>query len=157
MARWQDIERAAPAVAEGGQQLLYQFGIGLGYLATVGPDGTPRVHPFCPIIEGGGLYGFIVPSPKRRDLYRSGRFAIHSFPMEDRDDEFFCSGAAQRELDASTNERVLAKYRADGGDSSPGEELFEFEPERALLARYKARGEPDNWPPDYLRWMAAAN
>lgn len=157
MSRWENIERDAPEIAEGGKRLVYQHGIGLGYLATVGPDGTPRVHPFCPIIEGGGLYGFIGPSPKRQDLYRSGRFAIHSFPVEDRDDEFFCSGAARREHNQGVHDRILAKYRADGGNSGPGEELFEFEPERALLARYKPRGEPDNWPPNYLKWFATEN
>lgn len=154
MARWQDLEREAPEIAEGGRRLIYQYGIGLGYLATVAPDGTPRIHPFCPILEGGGLYGFFVPSPKRKDLYRTGRFGFHAFAAEERDDEFFCSGAARRVTDPEVNERVLAKYRANGGNSGPNEELFELEPERALLALYKPRGAPDYWPPQYFKWRA---
>ncbi len=83
---------SAPDLAESGRGLLYQYGIGLGSLATVRPDGGPRLHPFCPVIAEGGLFAFIVPSPKRADLLRDGRYAIHAFPPEDVDDEFLAMG-----------------------------------------------------------------
>ena len=54
--------------------LLYQFGVGLAFLATVRRDGGPRVHPMCPLIHQGGLYGFFVPGPKQADLHRDGRY-----------------------------------------------------------------------------------
>ena len=57
MPRWEQFEQEAPALAESGRKLIYQVPVGLGYLATVRPDGGPRVHPFCPVITGGGLYG----------------------------------------------------------------------------------------------------
>jgi hypothetical protein len=70
---WADFEAAAPEMAAAGRGLLYQHGIGLAYLATIRPNGGPRLHPFCPILAVGGLWGFINHrSPKGRDLLRDG-------------------------------------------------------------------------------------
>ncbi|MGE5597038.1 MAG: hypothetical protein ACM3S1_13520 [Hyphomicrobiales bacterium] len=154
MATWEQFEAQAPGVAAGGRKLIYQFGIGLGYLATNRPDGGIRIHPFCPVLEGGHLYGFIVPSPKRNDLLRDGRYAFHTFAAEDRDDEFFCSGAARHIDDEATWARALTKYQADGGNAVAAELLFEFELDRAMLATYKPRSEGDTWPPQYRTWRA---
>src|SRR5215467_8832527 len=99
VATWADFERARPEMAVRGRQILYRFGVPLGYLATVRADGGPRVHPFCPILCGERLYGLIGPSPKQRDLARDGRFALHSFPLPDRDDEFYLTGRARRRED----------------------------------------------------------
>jgi hypothetical protein len=38
MARWREFERARPALAERGREILYNFGVPLGYLATVRRD-----------------------------------------------------------------------------------------------------------------------
>ena len=149
MARWQEFENQAPEIAEGGRALIYQHGIGLGYLATVRKDGGPRIHPFCPSIAVGGLYGLLGPSPKRRDLARDPRAAIHAFPAEEVDDEFYLAVRARREPDAAICEAVTAVYRATGGNTSDDELLFEFDIERALLATYKHRGD---WPPLYRKW-----
>jgi hypothetical protein len=92
MANWREFEVVAPELAAKGRTLIYQFAIGLGYLATVRRDGGPRVHPICPIVYESGLYGLIGPSPKRRDLLRDGRYAIHSFPSPEQDDEFYLTG-----------------------------------------------------------------
>ena len=153
MATWRDFERDAPELAAAGRALIYQFGVGLGYLATVRADGGPRVHPFCPILHEGGLYGLIGHSPKQRDLLRDGRCALHSFPATDRDDEFYLAcRALSRAGDAPLAEAVRRTMRSTGATSSGDETLFEFDLERALLATYKKRGEPDNWPPRYTRW-----
>ena len=87
MASWTEFTAAAPRLAERVQQLLYQFGVGLGYLGTVDTTGAPRVHPLCPIICGGELYLLVVPGPKCNDLHRDGRFALHSFPRPDDEPE----------------------------------------------------------------------
>ena len=88
-ARWSEFAAARPDLARGGRQILYQFGVGLAFLGTVRPDGGPRIHPFCPVLHGDGLYAFIVPSPKRADLRRDGRFAMHAFPADDNEDAFY--------------------------------------------------------------------
>lgn len=66
MARWSDLEREAPDMARESRALIYQFGPGLAYLATRRPDGGLRIHPFCPVVAEGGIYGLIGDSPKRR-------------------------------------------------------------------------------------------
>jgi hypothetical protein len=156
MATWSEFEAANPEMAAAGRQLLYQFGIGLGYLATVRTDGGPRVHPICPILTEGHLWGLIVASPKQRDLLRDGRYALHTFPSPDRDDEFYLTGRALRRDDAQLAERVRTAFVASGGTSTGDEMLFEFDIGRALLSTYKKRGEPNNWPPQYTKWDATS-
>src|SRR5206468_2988975 len=96
VATWAQLRAAEPALAEAGRQLLYQYGPGLGFLATVRRDGGPRVHPVCPVIDGDGLYVFVGNhSPKVHDLRRDGRFALHTFPMADNDDEFYVAGTTR--------------------------------------------------------------
>jgi hypothetical protein len=152
MTNWADFAASNPRMADAGRKLLYQFGVGLGYLATVRRDGGPRIHPFCPTILEPGIYGLIGPSPKQRDLLRDGRYSIHSFSSPDRDDEFYFTGRARHHSDAVLVERVRQAMKSSGATSSENEELFEFCIERALLAQYKKRGEPDNWPPQYTQW-----
>ena len=146
---------AKPTLANRGRQILYNSGVPLGYLATVRKDGGPRVHPFCPILCNGGLYGLIGPSPKQHDLIRDGRYAIHSFPLRDRDDEFYLTGHSVVRDEGSLEQTVRAAYEATGGGSVGSERLFEFMIERVLLSTYKERGEPDNWPPIYEKWQTS--
>jgi len=153
MASWREFEVAAPELAAKGRTLIYQFAIGLGYLATVRRDGGPRVHPICPIIYESGLYGLIGRSPKQRDLLRDGRYAIHSFPSPSRDDEFYLTGRARLDTDAGLVAAVRRAMTTTGATSSAAEALFEFDIERVLLAEYKPRGAPDNWPPRYTKWF----
>src|SRR5947199_2892146 len=97
MKRWSEFAAERADMAQAGRLLIYQFKVGLGYLATVRKDGGPRVHPVCPVIANDGLYVFIGNrSPKLGDLLRDGRFALHSFPNPEVDDEFYVSGRATR-------------------------------------------------------------
>jgi hypothetical protein len=154
MVCWNEFAEQAPEIADAGRALLYQFGPGLGYLATVRPDGAPRIHPVCVNIVDGGLYTLVVPSPKRRDLLRDGRFALHSFSSPNADDEFFLTGRVVHHTLPDLVAAVRAAQQASGATTSDTEQLFEYRLERALYSRYKPRGEPDNWPPEYLRWRA---
>jgi hypothetical protein len=154
MASWREFEAAEPEMAAAGRKLLHQFGVGLGYLATIRPDGGPRLHPFCPILHDGAIYGLIGPSPKQRDLIRNELYAVHSFPSPERDDEFYFTGRAHPRSAADLAARVRETLIATGATSSGDEALFEFDLERALLAQYGARGEAGNWPPRYTKWRA---
>lgn len=72
---WHVFEAAAPTSAAYAQARLAGR---VAYLATVRPDGGPRVHPITPIIGAGSLFVFMEPtSPKGRDLQRDGRYALH--------------------------------------------------------------------------------
>jgi hypothetical protein len=76
MATWADFAEAAPELAAFGADRLKQ---GVAFLATVRPDGSPRVHPVTPILGEGRLFLFMEPtSPKGADLRRDGRYMIHS-------------------------------------------------------------------------------
>jgi hypothetical protein len=72
---WSEFKARQPELALSGADLLYHFGVGLAFLATVRADGGPRLHPMCPLLTETGLYAFIVPSPKQRDLHRDGQLA----------------------------------------------------------------------------------
>lgn len=150
---WGDFARSNPAMAEAGQQLLYQYGPGLAFLATVRRDGAPRLHPVCPVIVDGALYVFIGnQSPKLGDLRRDGRYALHTFPPEAVDDEFCVSGrAVPREDDPARRQHVLDVYLAQG-TTTQDDTFFEFLIDRALHARYGPR---PSWPPDYTKWTAS--
>lgn len=152
MASWGDLESAAPEIAAAGRKLLYQFGVGLAYLATVRKDGAPRLHPCCPTIVNGRLYALIGPSPKRGDLKRDGRYALHTFPCRDRDDEFLVMGRATLVADPKLTEAVRSDLISRGMKSSSDEIAFEFGIERVMHAKYP--GGPGTWPPKYSIWKA---
>lgn len=116
------------------------------FLATVRADGGPRLHPMCPVLAEGGLYAFIVPSPKGRDLLRDGRYAMHAFTPEDVDDEFSVWGAATSIGGGALRGRLVAGYHSTLPEGST---LFEFDVAHALLSRYRHRGD---WPPSYSIW-----
>ena len=149
--RWSELETAAPEIATAGHELLYQYGTGLAYLATLRADGAPRLHPVCPVVAAGGLYVFIGNhSPKLQDLRRDGRYSLHTFPRQDVDDEFCVSGTAIDAEAMGVREAVYAAYVATGATTSD-DTLFELLIDRALHARYGPR---PSWPPVYRRWPA---
>jgi hypothetical protein len=132
MASWPEFAAAQPRLAAAVRELVHQYGPGLGYLATVRADGGPRVHPVAPVITDDGLYCFILDSPKRRDLDRDGRYALHSYPPEDTDDEAYLSGRARPVTDTATVATLAVAMRA-GPDVDW--RLYEFSVEVAMVAR----------------------
>jgi hypothetical protein len=154
---WSDFTAQQRELARQGAGLLYHFGVGLAFLSTVRADGGPRLHPMCPLLTETGLYAFIVPSPKQRDLHRDGRYAMHSFPLEDNEDAFYLSGVASYVSDLQTRGR-LARQFADERSAlalpPPGEEqhLFEFQVQAAMLTQTTGRGDPQ---PQHTIWRPA--
>src|SRR5690606_7477668 len=112
MASWSEFAAAAPWLAREIRALVHQYGPGLGYLATVRPDGGPRVHPVAPVVTDQGLFCFVIDSPKRRDLERDGRYALHSFPAEESDDEAYVAGHARPVTDPARVARMARLHRA---------------------------------------------
>ena len=150
MVSWSQFEAGAPQIADAGRKLIHQHGIGLAYLATLRNDGAPRLHPICPTVFEGGLYALIGPTHKQRDLLRDGRFALHSFPCPEVDDEFLVMGRARMIDDESLRSRVLADLKSKGMTSTEDELLFEFQIDRAMHAAYN--GPHGTWPPKYAVW-----
>jgi hypothetical protein len=150
MVSWSQFEAGAPQIADAGRKLIHQHGIGLAYLASLRKDGAPRLHPICPTVFEGGLYALIGPTHKQRDLLRDGRFALHSFPCPEVDDEFLVMGRARMINDESLRSRVLADLKSKGMTSTEDELLFEFQIDRAMHAAYN--GPHGTWPPKYAVW-----
>ncbi|MFI6265758.1 pyridoxamine 5'-phosphate oxidase family protein [Micromonospora sp. NPDC051006] len=132
MASWSEFAADEPRLANGIRVLLQQYGPGFGYLATVRADGGPRVHPVSPVITDEGLFCFVIDSPKRRDLERDGRYALHSFPPEESDDEAYVAGHAR----PVTDQARVARLAASAGAAPQVDwRLFEFTVDVAMLAR----------------------
>jgi hypothetical protein len=154
MVRWGELRRVQPELADAGRRLLYQFGVGLAFLATVRRDGGPRVHPICPLLADDALVAFLVPSPKRDDLHRDGRYAMHCFPPADNEDAFYITGTAWMVDDARARERLEAQFVAERGWESSSlsfddQELFEFGIERCLQTSTTGHGDPS---PQHVSW-----
>lgn len=159
MVSWLEFTHLQPEMAAAGSGLLYDVGVGLAFLATVRRDGGPRLHPMCPVISDDGMFAFIVPSPKQADLHLDGRFALHSFPMEDNEDAFYISGRARFVPDVDIRRRLgqqFADERKAFGVPVPGDEqhLFEFDLDTALLTRTTGHGDPE---PQHTVWQAPAD
>jgi hypothetical protein len=154
---WDAFSAARPDLALAGRELLYQFGVGLAFLSTVRPDGGPRLHPFCPLIIESRLVAHIIPSPKRDDLDRDPRYAMHSFPTQDNEDAFYLTGEARRIVDEGFFARAAAQFFAERGyegepDGFSDGWFYEFGVGRCLLTRTTGR---DDWHPRHTVWAAA--
>ena len=91
----------------------------------------------CPLVTGDALVGFLQPSPKRGDLHRDGRYALHAFPADENEDAFYVSGRAVLVDDPRRRQAATGRFLAERGlEAAPGDfgaqELFEFLLERCL-------------------------
>jgi hypothetical protein len=125
--------------------------IPITYLATVRKDGSPRVHPVCPIFAEGRMFIAVnETSPKRFDLANDGRYAMHALPGQERevdgkkrgDDEFYVTGLARRVLDDETRAAIT---RAAGHTVHPSDWLFELRIDRAMTAYWENWAQPDTY------------
>jgi hypothetical protein len=125
MVTWKEFAAAEPDLADVGRSLLFQFKVGLAFLATVRKDGAPRLHPVCLVLSSDRLFVLIIPtSPKRHDLLRDGRYALQTFPQpKPGSDEFYIAGKAVGVDDPAIRAAILrdAKHMAD-----PSEIVFEL-------------------------------
>jgi hypothetical protein len=153
MLTWSAFATANPDLAGTGERLLYQFGVGLAFLATVRKDGGPRVHPVCPILADRHLYVFVPDtSPKEGDLRRDGRYALQSFPEAKPDsDEFYLAGKAELVTDPAVRRAV---EKATEREVPESETLFHLLVDRAMHTRWLDWNTP-NMHPVHAKWRAA--
>ena len=96
VATWHEFESGAPQMAAVAAMLwpgITALGRGqpappgtpcfpVAFLATARPDGSPRLHPFCPVLAGGRLLAAIPrSSPKGNDLRRCPWAPKHAVPQ----------------------------------------------------------------------------
>jgi hypothetical protein len=160
MGTWAEFERDAPDLAavaamlwpgihalHRGERPTSALSFDVAYLATVRQDGSPRLHPFCPVLADGNLYAAIPKSsPKGHDLRRDPRCVIHATPGPE-DDEL-CIRA--NGIDVSDDHDKRAAVVAIGAASGVGgmietmshDPLFEFDIVRIDVARWLDIGQP---------------
>jgi hypothetical protein len=138
-----------PGLAAFGSERLHDQ---VAYLATVKPDGSPRLSPVRPVITDRRLFIFAEPaSPKVRDLTGDGRFALHctatgARPWDLR--EIVVEGTSHRVEDVEVRAIVNA------GSAFPRDDhflLFELDVAAASSTVYGADGRPQR-----ERWRSGA-
>ncbi len=148
MATWAKFEVAAPELAAAGRRLIVRGDVGEMLLATVRGGEPPRIHPINVSIVEGRLYAFILPSAKRTDLERDGRYALHTHQDPASPSEFMVRGRASLVESDVGRSAAAAQWSFEVDDTYA---LFEFSIEAALLG---VRDTADDWPPTYSRWTA---
>lgn len=154
MLTWKEFAEINPVLAEAGSHQLFQYGVGLAFLATVRKDGSPRLHPVCPVLSDAHLYILVLPhSPKRWDLERDGRYSLQAFPQARPDsDEFFLSGVAQLVKEPAQKSAVLADAKHP---VSVDEIAFELWIDRAMQTSWEGFATPD-YHSKHTIWKALA-
>ena len=148
MVTWGDFAAAAPDLSVAGRGLIYRTDTGEVLLATVREDEPPRIHPIYVAIVGERLYAFILRGPKRVDLERDGRYAMHTHQDPAAPSEFSVRGRARLVTDATERDAVAQAWYFEADATYA---LFEFSIDAAVLG---ARATADDWPPQYLSWAA---
>jgi hypothetical protein len=154
VASWSEFVQEAPDIAARGAVLLTAgteqdatkpSWFGIGFMATVRPDGSPHLSPVCPIVTKGRMFVAAVP-PKRENLERNGRFVLHAF-LGGNDAEFQIRGRA-RPLDFPPDiEAVKAAVEGTGmlADPETKERIFELSIESAHDAVWVDVGKPGTY------------
>ncbi len=154
MVTWKEFAAAEPDLADVGRSLLFQFKVGLAFLATVRKDGAPRLHPVCPVLSSDRLSMLIIPtSPKRHDLLRDGRYALQTFPQpKPGSDEFYIAGKAVGVDDPAVRAAILrdAKHMADASEIA-----FELWIDHVMYTRWENVLTPQMCSA-HQKWRAAA-
>jgi len=154
MVTWKEFAAAEPDLADVGRSLLFQFKVGLAFLATVRKDGAPRLHPVCPVLSSDRLFVLIIPtSPKRHDLLRDGRYALQTFPQpKPGSDEFYIAGKAEGVDDPAVRAAILrdAKHMADASEIA-----FELWIDHVMYTRWENVLTPQMCSA-HQKWRAAA-
>ncbi len=130
---WKAFEDAEPELAAFGAERLDGK---VAYLATIRKDGSPRLHPFTPIIGEGHFFAFMEPtSPKGHDLRRDPRFAIHCAVTDTSGEsgEVILSGTARPVEDPEM--RAVA-VRLSSYSPADRYVLFEFDVDSAKTTTY---------------------
>ena len=137
MATWSEFSADSPEMASFGKQRLERR---IAYLATIRPDGSPRVHPVSPFIAKGHLFVYMEPtSPKGDDLRRDARYAMHS-AVEDNSGgqgEFLIRGRAVEITDTESRKEAFEQARNMGYSPQERHILFELRIAEVLATVYE--------------------
>jgi hypothetical protein len=146
---WAEFARAEPEMAELGLALLHRHGDGEGLLATVAPNGTPRIHPLNVGVRDGRLLVFVQDrSAKARDLAVNPHYALHAHLDPEEPHEFLVRGQARLVANPAVRAAAAADWFFTVSDAYP---LYELLIEHVLLGE---RASANDWPPRYRSWRS---
>jgi hypothetical protein len=137
--RWSEMTHAQPRLAALGQRRLVEPGVLL--VATIRPDGAPRLSPVEPFLMDGSLWlAMMWQSTKARDLLRDPRIQVHSVitNREGTEGEFKIRGTASEEHDPAVQRRYAEAVASSlGWRPEPGRfHLFGVEIGQVTFIRY---------------------
>ena len=142
MGSWAEFESASPELAAAGRRLLVGAdGVAIGFLATTGSGGAPRLSPVCPIFGKDHLYlSAGSRTPKTSDLRARGAYVLHAF-LGENDEEFQVAGSA---VEVSGDDERRAVHDAiPFAAFDRADPLFRLGVERALRVYWERVGQPD--------------
>ena len=116
MATWTDVEAAVPELAATVRQRFEAHGLGL--LATLRRDGSPRISGIEPLFAEGELWlGMMPDSLKAADLERDPRFALHNATVDKNvtDGDAKVGGSVVAVADEADFTRFLEAFEAATG------------------------------------------
>jgi len=162
---WHEFESSAPQMAAVAAMLwpgITALGAGqpappgrpcfpVAFLATTRPDGSPRLHPFCPVLADGRLLAAIPrSSPKGDDLRRDPRCAIHALPGPQDDELSIMACAREADNDPGVRAAALAVVTGSGVggmiETVSNDPIFDFDIVRVDTARWLDIGQPGTRP-----------
>ena len=122
MTSWNDVVVAAPELAE---RVRARFETtGLGYLATLRKDGSPRISGLEPLFWDGHLwFGMMPDSLKQADVERDPRFSLHAANVDKQiaDGDARVSGCVVPVTDRELFKAFKAAFHDATGVEVPGE------------------------------------
>jgi hypothetical protein len=120
MTTWQQLTDAVPDLAP---RIAARFAAtGLGLIATLRKDGSPRVSGVEPLIADGELWlGMMDGSRKAADLLRDPRFALHAATTDKdvKEGDAKVAGSAIEVTDETTFARFRALLSQETGNEPP--------------------------------------
>ena len=120
MASWSEVLAVAPELASKVQARFDAHGLGL--LATLCRDGSPRISGIEPLFANGELWlGMMPSSRKAADLQRDPRFALHNATVDKQvsEGDAKIAGRALLVEDADTFARFHQTFATETGEDLP--------------------------------------
>ena len=151
MPSWSDVHTAAPDLAKTVQRRFEAHG--LGFLATLRSDGSPRISGIEPLLTDEVWIGMMPRSRKALDLLRDPRLSLHSASIdkEVREGDARISGLAVVVDDPADVARARADFERHTGQAPPpgAMHLFRVDVREVVLVRPVVdRLVIESWTPD---------
>jgi hypothetical protein len=149
MVAWGLVEGAAPELAAAVRGRFEAFGLGL--VATLRRDGSPRISGVEPLFALDELWlGMMPRSLKALDLIRDGRFSLHSATTDKQvtEGDAKVSGVARRVEDEATIAAFREAFAAATGYPPPDGPFELFRAELNEISMLKPAGDHlqiDTW------------